>query len=83
MRDDGAGAPRADDARRHSSSAVCVAARAYSCSRTGRDYRFYNWQMSVTRKPSYDLRSLVDRVTWFPVLHDIFTRMWFTVVRRA
>jgi 4-amino-4-deoxy-L-arabinose transferase-like glycosyltransferase len=44
------------------------------------EYRFYNWQMSVTRKPSYDLRSLADRVTWFPVLHDIFTRMWFTVV---
>jgi hypothetical protein len=40
------------------------------------DYRFYNWQMSVTRKPSYDLASLMDRVTWFPVLHDTFTRMW-------
>jgi 4-amino-4-deoxy-L-arabinose transferase-like glycosyltransferase len=44
------------------------------------DYRFYNWQMSVTRKPSYDLRSIMDRVTWFPIVHDIFTRMWFTVV---
>jgi len=44
------------------------------------DYRFYNWQMSVTRKPSYDLRSLVNRLTWFPIVHDIFTRMWFTVV---
>jgi 4-amino-4-deoxy-L-arabinose transferase-like glycosyltransferase len=44
------------------------------------DYRFYNWQMSVTRKPSYDFKSLMDRVTWFPILHDIFTRMWFTVV---
>ncbi len=44
------------------------------------EYRFYNWQMSVTRKPSYDLRSLIDRVTWFPIVHDIFTRMWFTVV---
>jgi 4-amino-4-deoxy-L-arabinose transferase-like glycosyltransferase len=44
------------------------------------DYRFYNWQMSVTRKPSYDFRSLVNRVTWFPIVHDIFTRMWFTVV---
>jgi 4-amino-4-deoxy-L-arabinose transferase-like glycosyltransferase len=43
------------------------------------DYRFYNWQMSVTRKPSYDLRSLLDRITWFPIIHDIFTRMWFTV----
>jgi hypothetical protein len=44
------------------------------------DYRFYNWQMSVTRKPSYDLKSLIDRVTWFPVLHDMFTRMWFVLV---
>jgi 4-amino-4-deoxy-L-arabinose transferase-like glycosyltransferase len=41
------------------------------------DYRFYNWQMSVTRKPSYDLKSLIDRVTWFPILHDLFTRIWF------
>ena len=38
------------------------------------EYRFYNWQMSVTRKPSYDLASLLNRVTWFPILHDIFTR---------
>lgn len=43
------------------------------------DYRFYNWQMSVTRKPSYDLKSLMDRVTWFPILHDLFTRMWFVL----
>jgi hypothetical protein len=44
------------------------------------DYRFYNWQMSVTRKPSYDVTALVNRVSWFPVLHDVFTRMWFAVV---
>jgi 4-amino-4-deoxy-L-arabinose transferase-like glycosyltransferase len=44
------------------------------------DYRFYNWQMSVTRKPSYGVKSLIDRVTWFPVLHDMFTRMWFVLV---
>jgi Dolichyl-phosphate-mannose-protein mannosyltransferase len=44
------------------------------------DYRFYNWPMSVTRKPSYDLRSLLDRVTWLPILHDVFTRMWFVWV---
>ena len=43
------------------------------------EYRFYNWQISVTRKPSYDLKSIVDRVSWFPVLHDTFTRMWFVV----
>jgi 4-amino-4-deoxy-L-arabinose transferase-like glycosyltransferase len=40
------------------------------------EYRFYNWQMSVTRKPSYSARALLDRVTWLPILHDIFTRMW-------
>jgi hypothetical protein len=44
------------------------------------EYWFYNVQMSITRKPSYDVRSLRDRVTWFPILHDIFTRMWFVLV---
>jgi 4-amino-4-deoxy-L-arabinose transferase-like glycosyltransferase len=41
-----------------------------------REYQFYNWQMSVTRKPRYDLESLLFRITGFPVLHDLFTRMW-------
>ena len=44
------------------------------------DYRFYNWQMSVTRKPSYDLKSILTRVSWLPILHDQFSRMWFAVV---
>ncbi len=44
------------------------------------DYRFYNWQMSVTRKPAYDARSIIDRVSWFPVLHDVFTRTWLVLV---
>jgi dolichyl-phosphate-mannose-protein mannosyltransferase len=39
-------------------------------------YQFYNWQVSVTRKPSYDLASVLQRVTWFPILHDTFSRMW-------
>jgi 4-amino-4-deoxy-L-arabinose transferase-like glycosyltransferase len=39
-------------------------------------YRFYNWQMSVVRKPSYTLKSLADRITWFPVIHNFFSRMW-------
>jgi 4-amino-4-deoxy-L-arabinose transferase-like glycosyltransferase len=43
------------------------------------EYRFYNWQMSVTRKPSYDLASLATRVSWFPVLHDVLSRMWVVV----
>lgn len=42
------------------------------------EYRFYNWQMSVTRKPSYDVKSLRDRVSWFP-LQDVFTRTWFVL----
>ncbi|HJR58833.1 MAG TPA: glycosyltransferase family 39 protein [Vicinamibacterales bacterium] len=40
------------------------------------EYQFYNWQMSVTRKPSYTLRSLIDRASWLPIVHDYFTRMW-------
>ena len=44
------------------------------------DYRFYNWQMSVTRKPSYDLKSLTDRASWFPILHDVFTQNWLLIV---
>ncbi len=44
------------------------------------EYWFYNWQMSVTRKPSYSLRALADRVSWLPILHDFFTRAWFVLV---
>jgi 4-amino-4-deoxy-L-arabinose transferase-like glycosyltransferase len=43
------------------------------------DYRFYNWQMSVTRKPSYDVKSILDRATWLP-LQDAFTRTWFVML---
>lgn len=45
-----------------------------------RDYWFYNVQMSITRKPSYDIDAVVNRVTWFPILHDLFTRMWMTLL---
>jgi hypothetical protein len=43
------------------------------------DYTFYNWQMSVTRKPSYDLASLMTRLSWFPIVHDLFSRMWLAL----
>ena len=46
------------------------------------DYRFYNWQMSVTRKPSYDVKSILDRATWLP-LQDAFTRTWFVITIAA
>jgi 4-amino-4-deoxy-L-arabinose transferase-like glycosyltransferase len=44
------------------------------------EYRFYNWQISVTRKPSYDLAAVITRLSWFPILHDTFSRMWFELV---
>ena len=34
-------------------------------------YRFYNWQMSVTRKPEYTLGALVDRASWLPIVHAL------------
>jgi 4-amino-4-deoxy-L-arabinose transferase-like glycosyltransferase len=43
------------------------------------EYRFYNWQMSVTRKPSYEIDALLMRVSWFPILHDTFSRMWLAL----
>jgi len=46
-------------------------------------YRFYNWQMSVTRKPSYGLGPFVDRASWLPIVHDFFTRMWIVLVGAA
>jgi hypothetical protein len=39
-------------------------------------YRFYNWQISVVRKPAYTVKAIADRLTWFPVIHGFFTRMW-------
>ena len=40
------------------------------------EYQFYNWQMSVLRKPSYALRDLMDRASWMPIVQGFFTRMW-------
>jgi hypothetical protein len=47
------------------------------------EYRFYNWQMSVTRKPSYAIGALLDRASWIPLVQDFFTRMWLVVVTAA
>jgi 4-amino-4-deoxy-L-arabinose transferase-like glycosyltransferase len=44
------------------------------------EFRFYNWQMSVTRKPAYTLRAFLDRASWVPIVHDVSTRMWFETV---
>jgi 4-amino-4-deoxy-L-arabinose transferase-like glycosyltransferase len=44
------------------------------------EFRFYNWQMSVTRKPSYGIAAFVDRASWLPIVHDFFTRMWLVTL---
>jgi hypothetical protein len=44
------------------------------------EYWFYNWQMSVVRKPSYAIGALLDRASWVPLVQDFFTRMWLVVV---
>lgn len=44
------------------------------------EYRFYNWQMSVTRKPSYALADLLMRASWLPIVQDFFSRMWLVLL---
>jgi 4-amino-4-deoxy-L-arabinose transferase-like glycosyltransferase len=39
------------------------------------DYQFYNWQMSVTRKPSYSPGAFIDRATWLPIVQGLFSGM--------
>ncbi len=40
------------------------------------EYRFYNWQISVTRKPVYTLKALADRASTLAVNYDFFSQMW-------
>jgi 4-amino-4-deoxy-L-arabinose transferase-like glycosyltransferase len=47
------------------------------------EYQFYNWQVSVSRKPSYTVHAIVDRASWLPIVHDFFTRMWLATVAAA
>jgi 4-amino-4-deoxy-L-arabinose transferase-like glycosyltransferase len=47
------------------------------------DYRFYNWQMSVTRKPAYTLHAFLERASWLPVAEGILSRMWLVLVAAA
>ena len=44
------------------------------------EFRFYNWQMSVTRKPSYSAQAFLDRASWLPIVHDFFTRQYLIAV---
>ena len=44
------------------------------------EFRFYNWQMSVTRKPAYTVKAFLDRLSWIPIIHDVFTRQWLVTL---
>jgi 4-amino-4-deoxy-L-arabinose transferase-like glycosyltransferase len=44
------------------------------------EYQFYNWQVSVSRKPSYSVQAFIDRASWLPIVHDFFTRMWLAML---
>jgi 4-amino-4-deoxy-L-arabinose transferase-like glycosyltransferase len=44
------------------------------------EYYFYNWEMTVTRKPSYGIRDLIDRASWLPIVQGFFIRMWLVLV---
>jgi hypothetical protein len=44
------------------------------------EYRFYNWQMSVLRKPEFTLGALIDRASWLPVVQGVFARMFPVLV---
>lgn len=47
------------------------------------EFQFYNWQMSVTRKPEYTLEAFTRNASWLPLIHSAFTRMWLVVLVAA
>lgn len=44
------------------------------------EFQFYNWEMTVTRKPSYGIKDFIERATWLPLVHGVFSRMWLVLV---
>jgi 4-amino-4-deoxy-L-arabinose transferase-like glycosyltransferase len=44
------------------------------------EFQFYNWVMTVERKPVYTVAALIERASWLPVVHGTFTRMWPVLV---
>ena len=39
------------------------------------EFQFYNWAMTVERKPEYTLAAFTRNASWLPLTHGIFTRM--------
>lgn len=40
------------------------------------EYAFYNLQIYGSRRSSLGLEALIDRASWFPVIHGFFSRHW-------
>ena len=43
------------------------------------EYSFYNWQMTVVRKPSYAIGDFINRISYLPLGHGLFTRVWLAL----
>jgi 4-amino-4-deoxy-L-arabinose transferase-like glycosyltransferase len=46
-------------------------------------YSYYNLQLYGARRSALALRPLLDRASWFPIIHDFFTRMWLITLLAA
>jgi len=44
------------------------------------EFKFYNWAMTVERKPEYTLAAFIRNASWLPLTHGVFMRMWPVVL---
>lgn len=44
------------------------------------EFQFYNWAMTVERKPEYTAEAFARNATWLPLVHGVFSRMWLVVL---
>lgn len=44
------------------------------------EFQFYNWAMTVERKPEYTASAFLRNASWLPLTHGVFTRMWLVVL---
>ncbi|MSO50607.1 MAG: phospholipid carrier-dependent glycosyltransferase, partial [Acidobacteria bacterium] len=44
------------------------------------EFVFYNWAMTVERKPDYTAEAFVRNATWLPLVHGVFSRMWLVML---
>lgn len=44
------------------------------------EFQFYNWAMTVERKPEYSLAAFIRNASWLPITHGVFMRMWPVVL---